>query len=1622
MLPSSFLADQSFVLSPRHIITASGRAVRYAVYFLIAGFVLFFALTRTEVGREGLRLQLERQFAERYDGRLEIGVLKGNLLNRLSAGDVRILDSAGRTVISADSIIAHPSWQDLLDRTVSTGRITLIRPKVHLGRAANGTWNLAAIFSPDRSPGGAGDWSFSSAHLTIIDGHFSTRSNASAPAAVRENYVFDYLNSDLRDVNGHAVVDWQPGLRFIDILQLNARLEQPDVNVDSLRGQFLLEAGELHLNEVYARLGATDLHLAGSLSSPADPEHRPTDPHLDLDLRPSILHADELTRIFPKLPMASALTASMRVRGPLSALVLEDLLIAHGGSHVAAEGTFVGLPDSVDYDFAILPGVVQWRDVDAVYTGPHLPSLSHLGAIHYSGFAAGILRLPGDAQATHIDAADSTEHSSRPHAAGEPSEYQLTSWEGTAEIHSRSLAGAVAVDVQHAITSSAGFAVEGVLHADSLNVGMILQDDKLVSRLNGRAAFQASGTELSNISGDLTASLSRSRLANRIVDTLAVELASDDGSLSARLTAAQGAGRLQAYLRAFSGGDLAAFELSGSLSRFDVGPAVLSDSIASSLNLDFELEGTAAAMHDFEGTGRLVVDSSFVAYGRNVRPVAPHQTTFVVRQTGSTSPVVEIGGDLIRLRVTGDVAIDPFVRLVRHWSDAVRQSTSDAVSKPFRPVSRLSETAPPRPPGNVLQLTPHYESAVVELEQLGWSQQTLSADLKVLRSDILSALLPALPVVQTDLSAQIDLRFNADTVRLHTSAFADSVIVEGKASHDLDARILIEGALADVFDQTFSAELHVTSDRFRWSKQHFTAVELTGLFENRTLKVLVQSDAQGAADPLRLDARLDLHERRNRIHLTELQLPARDQTWRADGDHVIDLYEDAVVVNEVIIRRTDAGSRDRELIRFRGTLSEQPSDTLLVDVREVQLRDVLTLLSEDVPFDGTMDGRLAYTGFTRRPELTGAIRIHPLAYDARVLGTVDIDSRYIPGSPDVGLQVRVSPASPLDTNERSYEENDLSISGTFRLPGFGSRFPDAQGALNLRLDVARLDAFFLEHIFAGEIEGVEGYFAGNGRIYGTFWRPLFDADLRVRNAGFRIPEFNLDYTLEGGVRVDASGIHLDDVAVTDATDGRALVSGSILFNEYRYFSFDLKGDLEELRIMNVARSRDLPFYGRIWTSGHVTLTGPLSNALLRADDAVAASRSNLYIPVSETIEATDSGFIVFADSAGNLPDIQRLTRRPNVLAERPEGERPFLEGLEMNLNITAPEGSTVHLVIDPLLGDEINAVGQGRIELIRAEGEFFTFGTFDVDSGDYLFTAGDVFYRRFLIDDGSIRWDGDPLNPTLDIHASYRTRASTEGLIADGESRLIPLIIRMNVLGRVTTPGVELSLAVDRSDRRILDGYEGIEAELNQPDLAAQYATSVLLTNSFLLTTSSLGSQQHQGLTDTRNQLAFNSLSQLVASQLNRYLNYALPNLDLNLGLQGESAQDLDVTYGVALRLLDERLIIRGRGIYRNEPTDAAQQQSGLDEFVVEVRLNPNVSVEMFYRREGDLLSASESFNTSTGAGLSYQTQFASWDRFVRSAFGWLFPGEPPPSVDDPEEDETEDESDGTGVVAGASD
>ncbi|MFO8099552.1 MAG: translocation/assembly module TamB domain-containing protein [Salinibacter sp.] len=1558
------------------------RFVRWGLYLVLGAVVLFFALTRTDAGRDVVRHQLEAAFNERFAGSLHIQRVDGSLLQRVEASGITLRAPSGDTVLTMDSLRARPRWPALLGAELSIETLELVRPRLHLLRADDETWNVQRAFQRTTDQADGTSFGLSVGRFEVSDGAASTERDGSAPQAVRQNWLFDYTRSRLDQISGTGSIEWHPTSKTFSLRDASLRLPDQNLTLDTANGTLAETEDGWSVSPFRIALGDSDLKGRMSLHASDSTWGEPA-----LDLAPSRLDNTELQRLSPRYPLRDTLRVEGQVSGTPDQFVLNTLRLTHGASSLEAEGTAYGLPEMADLDVQVSTSSLRPDDLAAVW--PSGPTDWHrsAGPIQLSGALLGTVEWRDQPETT----------------------YDL---ESTLEAESPIGSVQGSLDVRQTPTE---FQYDSRLRADRLNPAPFT-GASVESQLTGQLELSGTGTSIGTAVASGRASLSSSQFRSAEIAEADLKLTADQGAIQAAGFALQPSGGVLSLRAGYTDTEpRPEYDLTASAEQLDL--AAWSPQLpSSSLNATLTMEGQGRTESTATGRVAVSVDSSSLRRGDQDTSVPAHEITLDVSPPSADRPRIELGGTLATASIDGPVFTPAARSTGELWWTSLRNAIQEETRKP------LDGSDPSMAPDSatVASLQAHADS--VQNRPQAEAPHEINAQLAVHRMDVLRLWWPQLPPDADSLRSDLSLSLTANEMQASGTVSAGQIDFGTQSVRGLDGAYRVSASHDAPVNETVRASASLHADSMRVGRRQVRRPSVQFDLEDRVGQLDLNVDEYGTASPIRLSTRVDLQQSRNRVEISDITVGTAEGTWRLQSPGALSVYSDALRFDSLRIQNDESSTPNPQQIDVRGTFSSRSSDTLRVNADRVSLYSFSELLDVRPAVGGQVDGEMDVAGGWQRPQVQSTLRVHQLSLDRRVLGTLHFRSEFTSGRPDLGVEATLSPATlPVDSLSRpgfppggirTTEPSQLSLSGRVRLPGLlGSETASPSDQLDVDVDVARADLFFFEYIFDDKVSQVRGFTDGSIHVGGSFRDPVFDAELRVEEGRFRMPEFGLAYDIEGPVDVDRDGIHLRSLTVSDDA-GVATIDGSLLFNDYRYFSFDLSGDLDEITIIDVPTAADLPFYGTIRASGDATLTGPISDATLSSDNARTTPDSELFIPASQEGVETGTGFIVFADSTGEVPDLEE-SRRQNILSDRPEGEPTFTEGLDLDINVEAPEESTVHLVFDPVVGDVVTAEGSGRVQLQRQEGEFLVFGTFNVTEGTYQFTAGEVFVRRFNINEGTITWDGSPTNAELGIDAEYRTRASPAGLPGYGDYQgRIPVRLQLDISGRVATPQVDLSLSLVRDERGAQVGSQTLDAILNQPDRTTEYATSVLLTNTFLLTTESFGQGGAagpgggQGLSTAGNQLAFNSVSQLVASQLNRYLGAALPNVDLSFGLQGEDPGDLDIIYGVALRLLNERLVIRGEGVYTGNEPDSRESEGPQGEFVVEVRLTSRVSAEVFFRRAGDELTRGQTYTQSTGAGLSYQTEFPTWKILFRRVFGWLLPdSDEPPSSTEPEPD-----------------
>ena len=1496
-------------------------------FSLGAAALIFVSLARTEAGRDVLRSELESWFAESYYGRLSVGSVAGSLPKFVILRDVRLYDAQDRLWLQIDTIMARPRWLPLLRRHLEVHSIQVTKPKLHALYQADGTWNFVEALNR-RTPRGD-QWNLQTTRIQISDGRIETGREAMQPSWVQNGWMFDVTASTALEISMDMEFQSRPNLRLFDIHSLSATLPEQNLSIDHLGMEVLREAGRWHINEMELISRENQLSLVG-VQDPAAGT-------ISLGLQNNLVTPQFAASIFPRVTLPDTVQFSGRVQAGRTRLEFDDFLVRSGVSTLVTSGLLDLAANPRSFEFRVVGGSAASQDLAGLFTH--------------------------DWQAPDIMGITVTTH-------GEISDAELTA---SASFDLELASGRVTGNAD--VTRSDEWSYEASLAGTSVDLGLLDLGSSWHGTVNGQALVQGFGRSPSDLNVRLN--LSPSEISGVSVDTLSLRASVADEQITMEGFAASNQGYVSLAGDIDLRGSLPAYTLSVETRALDLGVMAASSPIRSSLHSNWTVAATGLNWDELSGSIAIHADTSTFAWDATQRTVPPHAWTIHITDPNAAGPRVRVGGDVVSLEIHGELHANELLAVGETWSAALRDAL-DRRAENTRAKSDINGPIPGAPlPMN--EQTPLDGSAALAVNRSSLEALDLDCSWQIHRPEILSSMLPMLPVATTSMNGSLSMNATAERIRLMAS-LDDSLFSMGQlALHGTSVTLSMEADLTGPLEETIQIEAEGQAAMLSGIGRSVANPKFTLSQKGRTGTVQATVGHHENTGPGSLTAEFQILDDRDRLMVAESWIVLGGFPWHTSGSTAIDLFTDAVVFLPIVLESPAPTVGNVQRLGISGALSKAPTDTLHVRLDDLALGRLSDILQLRRTLQGDLNAELSWTGLTQT-EITGSLHVDTLALDNRVIGRLNADSRLLPNATNLQVTAAIEPLVKAP-HGMDYTENALSLNGIVQLPTAVN-----PGVLDLGLDITRADASFLEELLL-ELDQTTGGLSGQGRIGGTLSDPVVNASLVVEGASFSIPKYNATYRASASLRVDREGIHVNELQLSDASGGRAQFSGRLPFNDYRFLSFDIEGNLEALQIINVPTfTRDLPFYGDISVTGDLTLEGPISSVFLRADNLVTTPQSEVFIPIRETAEESDPGFIIYADSSRSITEqIAAIRQRENLLRRRPEGERNFAAGLDIDLNILGPPGSTIRLVIDPLLGDVINGVGSARIQLQRLEDEFLTYGTFDLTSGDYLFTAGEVFVRRFLINEGTITWAGDPLNPILDIRADYRTRASRSGLPENAGGALktsLPLIVNLHIMGELNAVQVDLSLALDQRQEAISD-TPLLEAYLNQPDLAAEHATSVLLTNSFLLSAEGSRGVPLGGS-------AFNSVSSLVSSQLNRYLSQVIPNADFSLGVQSdETAADLDVSAGIALRLLDERLVIRGQGVYRGLSTQDQQATTqGLEgEFVVEIRLSPSVAIEVFYRREGDVLS--ETLITSeTGLGVNYRAEFSTWRRLWQRIFG----------------------------------
>ena len=863
----------------------------------------------------------------------------------------------------------------------------------------------------------------------------------------------------------------------------------------------------------------------------------------------------------------------------------------------------------------------------------------------------------------------------------------------------------------------------------------------------------------------------------------------------------------------------------------------------------------------------------------------------------------------------------------------------------------------------------------------------VSIELTIKDLSLLRKYFPELPEI--DSNARLNTSINATNQRLLITGnlFDEQFRYGDEGAQNFNAAYTANFRHDSALKEFSTVDLQLNS-----SEASVRGYQLKDSYLNITMRndsLLVQNNFQRSEDNLRLESTFTgfLLDDRFDLRIDDFTMGTQEYLWITEGTPRLSYTnQEALLIDRLILT---SGS---DYLKINGTYSTDPQDRVEYTVENFDLRRISDLIDGRIRFSGIMNGNFYTQTLTQIPSVQGELSVEEGRIQDRLIGDVSLNSRFNSDTNrfDTDIHIYTDPEKyPRYYNRNDGIGQDLRLNGYFKLPD-ETTDPD-DDLFYFDADLRQIDMWIVTFIIPDIILEMEGSSSGQGFIRGSENDFDFSADFKVEDVYGRPAFTNVGYNLNGDLQFNLNdGLLFKDIKLTDEHNGTGTLFGQIDLDRFEtpVTYLDLTLDLNNLMFMNNPYDPEIPFYGRIFGTGQAQIAGTNTSPVLRTTRTVTISpQSRISIPLEPEIQIEqDRRFIQFVESF-DMPFWEgQLTRLEQIERDHEEPEDlTFLQLFTMDVQFQAADPVNVRLIFDRVTNDMLSANGTGQIRILLQDQDISMFGRFGIQGGEYQFVSGDIFTRRFTLQEGgTISWSGDLVDASLDVTAVYRARPNLSTLLtspgaaaATEPGQRIPIDLVLQIGGTITAVENEFFF-------RVPSGIEGsidptIASQINNinqnEDEKLIQATSILLSGNFIPSSQAQGLGFAEGFSGTASVVNPLITSQVINPLLSNQINSLLRS-DITFDIDFNLTAFNEVDLGVALRLFDDRVILRREGQITGE-------QSDIGDLGATYRINRTFSVTAFHRQDPTLnyTSGIESRQAQemNGVGLEAQVQFNTW-------------------------------------------
>lgn len=684
------------------------------------------------------------------------------------------------------------------------------------------------------------------------------------------------------------------------------------------------------------------------------------------------------------------------------------------------------------------------------------------------------------------------------------------------------------------------------------------------------------------------------------------------------------------------------------------------------------------------------------------------------------------------------------------------------------------------------------------------------------------------------------------------------------------------------------------------------------------------------------------------------------------NDTLWEIHPSQVVIDSGKVHINDFyfSHKDRHL-RINGVISEQPGDTVRLDLKDINIGYVFDIADLGVNFQGEATGPAYASGVLKKPVMYTDLFIRRLGLNDGLLGDANIHGEWHHEVEGIYLDAHI--------REKDIAKTHVS----------GYIYPiKPKSALDLQIEADSTNLKFIEYFMSSITPEFNGRASGNVHFYGKFKGLTMQGSV-FGDASMKVDVLNTTFFIKDSIRIEPNGLTFHDNRIFDPHGNQGRVNGYLHYEHFKNLEYRFQFEMNDMLVMNTKESLDFPFYGTVYGTGSTLIAGNARDGV-NIDVAMTTNRNTNFVYIKDNVSSAASNqFIKFVDKTPRraVLDSISLTSDYEQAQQEIRKEEENQTDIRLNLLVEATPDATMRIVMDPIGGDYISGRGSGNIrtEFYNKGDDVKMFGNYRISQGVYKFSLQEVIRKDFTIKDGStINFNGRPLDATMDIQASYTVNsASLNDLVPNADTYGVQTNIKvnciMNLTGQLTSPDIKLSLEVpnERDEvQALIRNYIPTDEQMNMQIL-------------YLLGIGKFYPPENVGGTQNSNMMT-SVLSSTLSGQLNNALSSIINSNNWNIGTSLSTGEkgwtDMEFEGMLSGQLLNNRLLINGNFGYRDNPL---ANTNFVGDFEAEWLVNRSGDIRLKAYNETNDRYYTRTNLTTQGIGIVFKKDFNRWKELM---------------------------------------